>query len=106
MEYYLYPPFLIIEPQTSFDKAWEDLCRQLLNLEYQTQVIRRRTPPDFGADLIWESEGIVYQCKAAEDGRTGSVHVGKVKTSIDRAKCYPTELGWSKYYNGTRILDR
>lgn len=103
MEYYLYPPFLIIEPQTSFDKAWEELCRQLLSLKHKTHEIRHRTPPDLGADLIWHSQGIIYQCKATENGQTGSIDVKKIKASIERAKHHQKDLGWQKYVLCTNV---
>ena len=97
VNYYLYPPFFIVEPQTSFDKAWEVFCCELLNMSHCTNIIRRRNPPDLGADLIWESEGIVYQCKAVEDGQAGSLDLTKIKRSIDRAKENQKALGWHRY---------
>ncbi len=103
MEYHLYPPFFIIEPQTSFDKAWEDFCRQLLNLAHGTTAIRRRTPPDLGADLLWEEKGIIYQCKAAESGQVGAISPNKIKASIRKAREHQADSGWNRYVLCTNV---
>ncbi len=99
MEYHLQPPFFVIAPQASFDDAWEVFCCELLNLEHATHVIRRRIPPDLGADLIWESEGIIYQCKATE----GALNLNDIKTSIDTAKKYQGQIGWHRYILCTNV---
>lgn len=103
MEYHLYPPFFVIDPQTSFSKAWEDFCRRLLNLEWRTTAIHRRTPPDRGVDLFWQIEGIAYQCKAVESGFAGSFQTAHVKTSIKKALQYQNQIGWQKYVLCTNV---
>jgi hypothetical protein len=103
MEYHLYPPHFIIEPQSSFSEAWEDFCRYLLNLANRTSDIRRRTAPEFGADLLWDAESILYQCKTSRDGQAGSLDMGEVKKSIDRAVENQKMLRWSKYVLCTNV---
>ena len=103
MEYHLYPPFFVIEPQTSFSKAWEDFCRRLLNLDWRTTAIHRRTPPDRGIDLFWQAEGIAYQCKAVESGFPGDFRTAHVKTSIKKAQEYQAQIGWQKYVLCTNV---
>lgn len=103
MEYHLYPPFFVIEPQTSFSKAWEDFCRRLLSLEWRTTAIHRRTPPDRGIDLFWQTEGIAYQCKAVESGLAGDFQTALVKASIKKAQEYQTLIGWQKYVLCTNV---
>jgi hypothetical protein len=103
MEYHLYPPFFVIEPQTSFSKAWEDFCRRLLSLEWRTTAIHRRIPPDRGIDLFWQAEGLAYQCKAVESGFTGDFQTAHVKTSIKKAQEYQTQIGWRKYALCTNV---
>ena len=103
MEYHLYPPFFVIEPQTSFSKAWEDFCRCLLNLEWRTTAIHRRMPPDRGIDLFWQAEGIAYQCKAVENGVAGNFRMTHVKTSIKKAQEYQAQIGWQKYVLCTNV---
>src|SRR5947209_16787429 len=97
MEYHLYPPFFVVEPETSFDDAWEAFCCELLNLENHTHTIRRRRPPDQGCDILWEEEKIAYQCKAVEEGRSGKLNLSKVRESIQRAKKNQHILGWERY---------
>lgn len=99
MEYHLYPPFFVIEPQISLDEAWEAFCCELLNLENQTHFIRRRLPPDQGCDLLWEKEKIAYQCKAVE----GKLNLSKIRESIETAKKYQAALGWKKYVLCTNV---
>jgi hypothetical protein len=103
MEYHLYPHFFVIEPQTSFSKAWEDFCCRLLNLEYKTTAIHRRTPPDRGIDLFWQAEGIAYQCKAVESGQAGDFQTSHVKTSLKSAQKYQAQTGWRKYVLCTNV---
>lgn len=103
MEYYLYPPYFISNPQSDFSDAWEDFCRFLLNLEHQTTDIRRRTPPDLGADLLWDTHGIAYQCKAVESGQPGRLKMSDVLDSIEDAKKNQARLGWKKYILCTNV---
>lgn len=97
MEYHLIPPFFIIEPQNSFDKAWEEFCRQLLNLAHQTTEVRRRTPPEFGIDLLWPQEGLAFQCKCVEAGEAGTFKTDDAIQSLQRALEMQSVMKWQKY---------
>ena len=101
LHYYLYPPFFVVTPQTSFDKAWEDFNLRLLSLENRTADIRRCAPPDHGIDLIWEKEGIVYQCKATEYGER--INIRKIEQSIQTALSYRSILRWKRYIICTNV---
>lgn len=103
MEYHLYPPFFLIEPQISFDKAWEFFCCRLLNLTNKTTDIYVREPPDRGVDLFWPAEGIAYQCKSVESGRTKDFQAAHVKTSLKKAQDYQTQIGWRQYILCTNV---
>jgi hypothetical protein len=103
MEYYFYPPFFVIVPQSSFDEAWEVFCCELLNLDNQTNAIRRRSPPDLGADLIWESKKTIYQCKVVENGQAGGFKPDKVNKSIETAKMNQSTLGWNRFVLCTNV---
>lgn len=103
LDYHLYPPFFIIEPQVSFGKAWEDFCRQLLCLEYRTRAIQACTPPDHGVDILWDTAAIAYQCKAAEDGKASSMNLKKIEQSIQTALTYRSMLGWQRYVLCTNV---
>lgn len=103
MEYYLYPPFFLVEPQTSFSSAWEDFCRLLLNLDKRTTTIHRRMPPDRGVDLFWKDEKIAYQCKAVESGPAGKLRMDHIRKSIREALEYQGRIGWRKYILCTNV---
>lgn len=103
MTYYLYPPFFIIEPESSFDDAWEAFCCEFLNLENHTNTIRRRRPPDLGCDLIWEEQKVAYQCKAVENSRSGQLNSNKVRESIETAKKNKDTVGWVRYVLCTNV---
>ncbi len=97
MEYQLYPPFFEISPKSSFDEAWECFCADVLNLSNNTRDIRRRTPPDFGVDLLWPTRRVAYQCKAVLYGKAGDLPVPKIFSSIERALEKRQEVGGEKY---------
>lgn len=103
MEYHLHPPFFIIEPESSFDDAWESFCCELLNLENRTNSIRRRLPPDLGCDLIWEEKKIAYQCKIVESGQASKLNMSKIKHSIETAIAHKDVVGWDRYILCTNV---
>lgn len=103
MDYYLYPPFFRIEPQTSFGKAWEDFCCRLLNVAHQTTDISVREPPDRGIDLFWPSEGIAYQCKAVESGISRDFKTDHTNTSFKKAWDYRPQIRWQQYVLCTNV---
>jgi len=103
MYYYFYPPFFVVDPQTSFDEAWEVFCCEMLNLDNSTNLIRRRVPPDLGADLIWDEKQIIFQCKSVINGDASDLDISKIKQSIDRAKENQASLGWQKYVLCTNV---
>src|SRR5258708_869644 len=103
MNYYFYPPFFVIDPQTSFDEAWEVFCCEMLNLDNSTNLIRRRVPPDLGADLLWDEERTIFQCKSVINGDSSDLDISKIKQSIDRAKENQVSLGWQKYVLCTNV---
>ncbi len=103
MYYYLYPPFFIIDPQTSFDKAWEVFCCQLLQLEHQTGEIHRRGLPEAGVDLFWPAQGIAYQCKSTENGQGGKISLTAMKKSLNDALQVQQDLGWQRYVFCTNV---
>ena len=103
MEYHLHPPLFVIEPQTSFDDAWEVFCCDLLNLHEKTTSIRQRHAPEGGIDLLWQERGIAYQCKSVEGGRAGGFNVSKAAESIRAAIAHREETGWREYYICTNV---
>src|SRR5260370_42425183 len=103
MNYYFYPPFFVIDPQTSFDEAWEVFWCEMLNLDNTTNLIRRRVPPDLGADLLWDEERTIIQYKYVINGDSSDLDISKIKQSIDRAKENQVSLGWQKYVLCTNV---
>lgn len=103
MDYHLHPPFLIVSEASSFPEAWEAFCCKLLNLENNTNQIRRRTPPDQGIDLIWPDRGIAYQCKSVESGRAGDFDVDSACASVDSAVAARGQVPWDEYVICTNI---
>jgi hypothetical protein len=93
-----HPPHFLIEPQTSFADAWEDFCCKALNLHNNSDVIRRRTPPETGIDLYSEQEQIAYQCKSVEDA-TGKLKPNKAEESLCSALKIRSSAAtpWKKY---------
>lgn len=102
MEYHFHPPYFRSDPHTSFADAWEVFCCSLLNLENDTNVIRRRKPPEQGIDLIWQTEGIAYQCKSVEH-ELGKFRIDKAKTSLKTALEHQSHIGWKKYTICTNV---
>jgi hypothetical protein len=66
--YLLYPPFLTVHEETNFSDIWESFCLKLLKLEYGTNEIQRRRPPENGIDLYYKSKKIAFQCKSTLEG--------------------------------------
>jgi len=98
MEYHFYPPFFEVTPHPSFGDAWEAFCCEILNLDNKTTEIRRRTPPDLGVDLFWQSTRRAYQCKSVESGQSGDFAIASAIDSIDRAIQKRLDLGWEEYF--------
>ncbi|MGH2510544.1 MAG: hypothetical protein ACRDHZ_24480, partial [Ktedonobacteraceae bacterium] len=103
MFYNLYPPCFIIDPQTSFDDAWEVFCCQLLQLEHQTGEIYQREPPESGVDLFWRAQGIAYQCKSTVKGQGGKISLAKMSKSLKDALQVQQSLGWQQYVFCTNV---
>jgi hypothetical protein len=97
MQWYFCPPVFEIEPETSFDEAWESFCSLILNLENETTEIHRRSPPDFGIDLFWQVQKIAYQCKAVASGKSGDFSATKAIASIQQAKLNRNITNWERY---------
>jgi hypothetical protein len=102
MEYHFYPPYFRTDPHLSFAEAWELFCCHLLNLENDTNAIRRRKPPEQGIDLLWWEEGIAYQCKSVEH-ELGNFRIDKAKTSLKTALEHQANIGWKKYSICTNV---
>ena len=102
MEYHLHPPYFRSDPHLSFAEAWEAFCCHLLNLENGTNDIRRRKPPEQGVDLIWQTEGIAYQCKSVQH-ELGRFQTDKAKASLKTAQEHQSEIGWKKYSICTNV---
>lgn len=103
MDYFLHPPYFIIDPQTSFDEAWEVFCCQLLQLEHQTGAIHRRIPPESGVDLFWPAQGIAYQCKSTKNSQGKRLDLTKMKKSLHDAVRVQQSLGWQRYVFCTNV---
>jgi hypothetical protein len=103
MEYHFHPPYFRSDPHPSFAEAWEVFCCRLLNLENDTNAIRRRKPPEQGVDLIWQTEGIAYQCKSVEH-ELGKFRIDKAKASLKTALEYQSHIGWKKYSICTNVM--
>ena len=102
MQYHLYPPYFRSDPHFSFADAWELFCCQLLNLEHNTDEIRRRKPPEQGIDLIWHTQGIAYQCKSVEH-ELGKFRLDKARASLQTALKHQSEIGWKTYTLCTNV---
>ena len=63
----------IVHPDTSFGKAWESLCFELLNIEFQDISLIKLEPPDCGVDIIYRKNKTAYQCKSDERGAFGAL---------------------------------
>ena len=87
----------------SFADAWEDFCCKLLNLEERTNQIRRRSPPEQGIDLYYQSKNIAYQCKSVESGKDGEFSVQHAIESMKSAKKAKKDLKWKKYVLCTNV---
>jgi len=95
--YKFYPPFFIVNEETSFSDSWEVFCCNLLNIENNTSNIVRRLPPECGVDLFFADQKIAYQCKSVESGLTSGFNLTKIKESYNSALMIKTSLGWEKY---------
>jgi hypothetical protein len=103
MYYAFSPPYFIIDPQTSFDEAWEVFCCQLLQLEHQTGEIHRRIPPESGVDLFWPAQHIAYQCKSTKKRQGHALDLAKMKKSLQDAQRIQQDLGWQQYIFCTNV---
>ncbi len=101
--YRLQPPFLYIAEQQDFSKAWEYFCCKLLNLNYKTNEIYVRNPPEQGVDIFYSSSKTAYQCKSVESGKSSDFNVSHAIDSIRAAKLIQAELGWEKYAICTNV---
>jgi hypothetical protein len=95
--YQFYPPFFIVNEETSFPDSWEVFCCKLLNLENKTSNIIRRLPPENGVDLFYSDSKIAYQCKSVETGLTSGFNLTKIKGSYEAALTIKSSLDWEKY---------
>ncbi len=104
MYYYLSPEYFMIDPQTSFDDAWEVFCCQLLQLEHQTGEIDLRGQPEAGIDLFWPAQGIAYQCKSTVNGQGGKISLSAMKKSLNDALRVQHSQGWQRYVFCTNVV--
>jgi hypothetical protein len=104
MEYHFCPPFFEIAPDLTFADAWESFCCQAINLDNHTTEVRRRTPPDQGVDLFWQSAKTAYQCKAVENGSAGAFPLAGAIGSLKKALEFRTNIGWDNYYVCTNVI--
>jgi hypothetical protein len=93
----LFPPFFVIEPETTFADAWEVFCCEVLNRREETTGIHRWGAPEGGVDLYWREKRYAYQCKSVEDEK-GQFNVTKAVESIKVALETRKTLPWDKYY--------
>ena len=116
MQYDFSAHFLkIVEPDTSFDQAWESLCAILLREEYGVADVLRFSAPDTGVDILHRSACDAYQCKSSVHGALATIPSAPSIQSLRRASGCRNKLPWSRYlfatnapYSGvatTRILD-
>jgi len=95
-ESHLYPPLFVVAPQTSFDRAWEVFCCDVLNRHDGKKKIRRRKAPEGGIDLYCASEKVAYQCKSVVES-TGKFSVSKAVKSLKDALETRKKLPWDRY---------
>lgn len=95
IRYLLYPPFLNVPEENSFEDEWEAFCLKLLKLEKQNNDIERRTPPEQGVDLFFKEKKIAYQCKSVTG--TSGFNITKAVGSLKSALKIQTTLGWERY---------
>lgn len=102
-EFIYLPNFLRYDGESSFDDVWEAFCCKLLNLEYITNDIYRRTPPESGVDLHYKNINTAYQCKSVISGQASGFNTTHAKKSFDDALSVQAELGWKEYVICTNV---
>jgi hypothetical protein len=93
--YLFYPPFIIVHEETNFSDTWEAFCLKLLKLEYGTNEIERRLPPEQGIDLYYQKEKIAFQCKSTV--HDSKFNIKKASDSLKSALPLKHKLPWSQY---------
>ncbi|MCO1604611.1 hypothetical protein [Desulfosporosinus nitroreducens] len=93
--YLLYPPFLTVHEETDFSDIWESFCLKLLKLEYGTNEIERRRPPESGIDLFYRSGQIAYQCKSTLNDNKFNIKIAC--NSLRSALPLKNTLPWALY---------
>lgn len=94
--YKLYPPFLCIPEEENFSDVWEAFCLKLLKIEFQTNNIERRKPPEQGVDLYFKEKKIAFQCKS--NLKDTKFNITNAKNSLLEAKKIQNLLPWETYY--------
>jgi len=93
--YLFYPPFLSMPEETDFSDVWEAFCLKLLKLEYETNEIERRRPPESGVDLYYKKRQIAFQCKSTQEN--SKFNITKACNSLRSAQKAYSKLPWSQY---------
>lgn len=84
-------------PDTNYGEAWEGLCCALLTAERPSHQLRRVASPDHGIDIIDDSNGDAFQCKAAELGAAGTMSAAASIESLTRAIAHRESSRWNRY---------
>jgi hypothetical protein len=93
--------FHIIPPSTSFGKAWEAFCYDLLKAEFNDPSLQRFEAPDTGIDIWHKSTASVYQCKSDERGALGSLSANDSIQSLQAAVKFRKSLNWANLFFAT-----
>ena len=96
MQYRLFPPFFKDELNSDFSEAWERFCLKLLKIENDTEMIKKRKPPEQGVDLFYKDKKIAYQCKSFQ--KDANFNITKAQSSLLMALEYKESIGWDSYY--------
>ncbi len=111
MRYSFSAEFLkVTHPETSFGKAWEALCYDLLAAEHGITGLQRLNAPDSGIDILRRPAKTAIQCKSDERGTFGSLSATESVKSLKAAHKARPEIDWKHYkfatnanYTGTAV---
>jgi hypothetical protein len=102
MRYSFSAEFLkVIPPDTTFGKAWESLCFDLLVAEYGDSGLQRLCSPDAGIDILRRPTRTAFQCKTDERGARGSLSAAESIKSLKAAADARSTVNWDCYSYAT-----
>ncbi|WP_167345568.1 hypothetical protein [Paenibacillus riograndensis] len=86
---------MTINEENNFSDIWESFCLKLLKLNYRTDEIERRRPPEQGIDLYYKKNKTAFQCKSTLKG--SKFNITNACSSLRGAIQLKNILPWSNY---------